>query len=174
MNAASRSVLPSRNRSRRSTASSRVKPSRGTRSLATRSMPSRSQGQKVERLNTTKQQLPVWLRSLIILQRGSDWVAFLLIAATLTVYSWTVYTQQQWTQEYRKLETLQRNERQLTTTNETIKDQLAQQAERPETGLVTPTTASRIVIPPAPQRQFLAPPTQTPESELAATTPLGY
>jgi hypothetical protein len=54
----------------------------------------------------------------MILQRGSDVITLILGIVTLTIYSWTVYTQQQWTQEYRKLGTLQRNERDLTTTNE--------------------------------------------------------
>jgi hypothetical protein len=110
----------------------------------------------------------------MILQRGSDVITLILGIVTLTIYSWTVYTQQQWTQEYRKLGTLQRNERDLTTTNEIIKDQLAQQAERPATGLVTPTTANTLLLSPAPQRPFQESPNQTPDQETLAKTPLGY
>lgn len=117
---------------------------------------------------------PIWLSSLIFLKRSSDVVTFLLVAATLTVYSWTVYTQQQWAQEYRKLETLQRNERHLTMANEGIKDQLAQQAEKPATGLVTPSQANTIFLPPAPQRQSSTTSTNTTDPEPAAKTPLGY
>lgn len=117
---------------------------------------------------------PIWLSSLIFLKRSSDVVTFLLVAATLTVYSWTVYTQQQWAQEYRKLETLQRNERHLTMANEGIKDQLAQQAEKPATGLVTPSQANTIFLPPAPQRQSSTISTKTTDPEPAAKTPLGY
>jgi Fe-S cluster biosynthesis and repair protein YggX len=117
---------------------------------------------------------PIWLSSLIFLQRSSDVITFLLVAATLTVYSWTVYTQQQWAQEYRKLETLQRNERHLTMANEGIKDQLAQQAEKPATGLVTPSQANTIFLPPAPQRQSFTTSTNTTDPEPAAKTPLGY
>jgi hypothetical protein len=110
----------------------------------------------------------------MFLQRISDLTTFVLVAATLTVYSWTVYTQQQWTREYRKLETLQRHERDITATNEVIKDKLAQQAERPATGLVTPTPANAIFLPPAPVRQSLTPSTQPSAPEPAAKTPLGY
>lgn len=153
---------------------SRVMPSNAARVSRVSPLPLKPQRQKVERLHSSRQLLPAWLQVLVVLQRGSDWITFFLIATTLTIYSWTVYTQQQWAQEYRKLETLQRNERQLTTTNEVIKDQLAQQAERPATGLVNPSTANTILLPPAPERQLTTPPTQIPHSEPVATTPLGY
>ncbi|NEQ21691.1 MAG: hypothetical protein F6K28_21245 [Microcoleus sp. SIO2G3] len=138
------------------------------------SVSSRSTGKKVEKLKTSRQQTPIWLSSLLFLQRSSDLVTFILVGTTLTIYSWTVYTQQQWTKEYRKLETLQRHERQLTTTNAVIQDQLAQQAENPATGLVTPTPGNTIFLPPAPQRQAQTAPTPTTEPESKATTPLGY
>ena len=117
---------------------------------------------------------PSWLSLLLFLQRSSDIITFLLIAATLTIYSWTVYTQQQWTREYRKLQTLQRQERQMTTANATLKDQLAQQAENVATGLVTPTPANTIFLPPAPQRSSHTTPTKVPDSQSSARTPLGY
>lgn len=117
---------------------------------------------------------PSWLSLLLFLQRSSDIITFLLIAATLTIYSWTVYTQQQWTKEYRKLQSLQRQERQMTTANATLKDQLAQQAENLATGLVTPTPANTIFLPPAPQRSFHTAPTKTADSQPSARTPLGY
>lgn len=176
MNAASRSVLlqphPSRKTSRKPQGS-QVKSSQAPRSSASKTISPRATGQKVHRINTSGN-LPNWLRSLIILQRCSDLITFLLFAGIITVYSWTVYTQQQWTQEYRKLETLQRNERNLTTANESLKNELAQQAESPATGLVTPNTANTILLPPAPQRQFVAPPSHTYKSDSPVKTPLGY
>jgi len=173
MNAVPRSVLPQRHQPRRQAANSKGTRSRATLS-STVSVPSRNTGKKVEKLNTSRQKTPIWLSSLLFLQRSSDVVTFILVATTLTIYSWTVYTQQQWTKEYRKLETLQRHERQLTTTNAVIKDQLAQQAENPATGLVTPTAGNTIFLPPAPQRQAQTIPTSTAEPESKATTPLGY
>jgi hypothetical protein len=175
MNAVPRSVFPAQHpRSRRPAASSRVMRSRAALSSTVTSMPSRTAGQKIERLNVAQRPTPIWLSSLLLLKRSSDVITFLLVAATLTVYSWTVYTQQQWSREYRKLDNLQRNERQLTTANAVFKDQLAQQAESPSTGLVTPTPANTIFLPPAPQRQSHSAPTKTADPEPVAKTPLGY
>jgi len=174
MNAVPRSVPPQQRRQRRPAANSRVMQSRVALSSKVTSLPSRVAGQKVEKLNTAPQSTPAWLSPLLFLQRSSDIVTFVLVASTLTLYAWTVYTQQQWAQEYGKLESLQREERQLTTTNEVLKNQLAQQAEKPSTGLVTPTPAKKIFLQPAPQRQPLSAPTKTVDPELPSKAPLGY
>lgn len=171
MNAVSRSVPIQRHPSRQVPVHTRRRVSRAN---PVSPLASRSNRHNVEKLNTVRKRTPGWLRSLIILQRGSDIITLILGVVTLMIYSWTVYTQQQWTQEYRKLGILQRNERDLTTTNEIIKDQLAQQAERPATGLVTPNTANTIYLSPAPQRPFQASPNQKPDPETLAKTPLGY
>lgn len=176
MNAAQRSVLPQRRRSRRSAANSGVTQSKVAHSSTVTSMPSRTAEQKVEKLNVSQYAKPVWLSSLLVLQRGSDLMAFLLVAATLGLYSWTVYTQQQWSQEYSKWQKLQREERQLTTANAVMKDQLAQQAEKPGTGLVPPSQAKEkaIYLQSAPQRPFHQSPSQSTDPEPAAKAPLGY
>lgn len=174
MNAAQRSALPQPRRSRRSATHSRPTQPKVTLSASVTRMPSKTAAPKVEKLNVSQQPKPIWLSSLLVLQRGSDVMAFFLVATTLTIYSWTVYTQQQWTQEYRKLEALQRQERQLTTANAVMKDQLAQQAERPATGLVTPSQANTIYLPSAPQRPFNASSTRSADPEPAGKTPLGY
>lgn len=171
MNAASRSVPIQRHRSRHTSVNDKVSSSRSNRVSP---LVSRTMGQNVQRLSTSRERTPGWLRSLMILQRGSDIITLIIGISTLIIYSWTVYTQQQWTQEYRKLGTLQRNERDLTTTNEIIKDHLAQQAESPGTGLVTPTAANTLWLTPAPQRQFREPQHQKSQNETLAKTPLGY
>lgn len=179
MNAAPRSVLPQR-RSQRLATNPRVTRSKAALSSTVTSLPSsKMAGQNADpnRFATatlSQRQTPVWLRSLLLLQRSSDLITFLLVATTLTIYSWTVYTQQQWAKAYRELETLQRHERHLTTANEVFKDQLAQQAESPATGLVKPTHANTIVLKPAPQRQSYTAPTQTADAKPTATAPLGY
>ncbi|HEY9611477.1 hypothetical protein [Allocoleopsis sp.] len=137
-------------------------------------MPSRTAAQKVEKLNVSQRPKPIWLSSLLVLQRGSDLMAFLLVAATLGLYSWTVYTQQQWSQEYSKWQKLQREERQLTTADAVMKDKLAQQAERPGTGLVPPSQANTIYLPSAPQRPLHQSPTQSTDPEPAAKGVFGY
>lgn len=175
MNAVPRSVVPpQRHRSRRPAADSRVTRSRAALSLTVTSLPSSSAGQKVEKLNASQRVTPPWVSSLLFVKRSSDVITFLLVAATLSIYSWTVYTQQQWSQEYRNLDKLRRQERQMATADAMIKNQLAQQAESPAMGLVNPTQANTIVLPPAPQRPVHTAPTKTTESEPVATTPLGY
>ncbi len=133
-----------------------------------------SYGAAPQTLKLSQQLTPRWLSSLLFVKRSSDVVTFLLVTTTLTIYAWTVYTQQQWTRDYRKLETLQRQERQLTTANAVMKNQLAQQAEKPATGLVSPRQANAIFLPPAPQRQSSTAPTQTSDPEPVAKSPLGY
>lgn len=93
--------------------------------------------QNVRQLPSPSRRLPAELRSLQAVQKISSAIAFCLVASTLGVYAWSVCIPRLWSQEYRRLETLQRNERHLTAMGETIKNQLAQQAERPETGLAS-------------------------------------
>lgn len=119
--------------------------------------------------------MPLWLRLLVQVQRGSLVVAFILVTATLIVYGSTVYTQQLWSKEYRKLKTLTRNEREMIATNEGLKNQLALQAGRPGSGLVPQTPDSTIFLQPALQRQALSPsPSSLPKAEVAPNIPLGY
>lgn len=121
--------------------------------------------------------LPVWLERLLKLQRRSCVVTFLLAGATLAVYGGTVYTQQLWNREYRQLETLQLQERQLTAASEVFKNQLADQAEQQDTGLV-PATPNNNLFLEAPQREKASStsaiaPKPTPSSQISPT-PLGY
>ncbi len=103
---------------------------------------------------------PLWLRWLIHLQKGSAIVAIGLGIAVSIAYCSTVYIQQLWAKEYRTLKQLERNQRQMTTVKEVLKDQMAQQAEAPETGM------SQL----SPQRLIFVPPAPTP-SPPAASTP---
>jgi hypothetical protein len=69
---------------------------------------------------------PVWLLRLYASHRYSSVVTFLLVASALVVYGWTVYSQELWGQGYRRLQNLQLYERQLTTTNATLKNKMAE------------------------------------------------
>jgi hypothetical protein len=112
-----------------------------------------------------------WLRYLLVIQRGTSVLCFLLVVALLSVYTWTVYTQQLWTREYRKLESLQRQERQMTAANEVLKNSLADSAERPESGLLPTSVGNSIFVNPAPQRRLIPAKTvEVPEPK----KPLGY
>jgi hypothetical protein len=92
---------------------------------------------------------PLWLLRLHTIHRNSSIAAFLLVATTLVVYGWTVYSQELWSQAYHKLQNLQRQDRQLTTTNEVLQNKMAVEGEKPSTGLVAPTPARAIFINPA-------------------------
>ncbi len=119
---------------------------------------------------------PLWLLRLYTFHRYSSVVAFLLVASTLAVYAWTVYSQELWGQSYRRLQNLQRHERLLTTTNATLKNKMANEAEQPTAGLVSPTPEGMIFLPPASQSPKPALPNTTPNSERQPQTPspLGY
>ncbi|AVH72615.1 hypothetical protein [Nostoc sp. 'Lobaria pulmonaria (5183) cyanobiont'] len=119
---------------------------------------------------------PLWLLRLYTFHRYSSVVAFLLVASTLAVYAWTVYSQELWGQSYRRLQNLQRHERLLTTTNATLKNKMANEAEQPTAGLVSPTPEGVIFLPPASQSPKPASPNTTPNSEKQPQTlsPLGY
>lgn len=121
----------------------------------------------------TQPGVPLWLRALTVAQRTSTVVTFSLIASTLAVYGWTVYSQQLWGTEYHRLEALQRQERQLTAANEVLKDQMAQEAEDPASGLLIPDPTHAIFLQPAPTTEP-APVQAAPAPKPLQTAPLGY
>lgn len=120
--------------------------------------------------------LPVWLLRFCAFHRYSSGVAFLLVAASLVVYGWTVYSQELWSQGYRRLQSLQRQERQLTTTNATLTNKMAQEAEQPAAGLALPTPDRTIFLPPASVSPNSTATQTTPdlEPQQQTTSPLGY
>ncbi|QIR37866.1 hypothetical protein HCG51_14865 [Tolypothrix sp. PCC 7910] len=120
--------------------------------------------------------LPVWLLRFYTLHRYSSVVTFLLVATTLMVYGWTVYSQELWSQGYRRLQSLQRHERQLTTTNATLTNKMAQEAEQPTAGFVSPTPARTIFLPPANNNPNSTPTETTSnlQTQPPTSSPLGY
>jgi len=119
---------------------------------------------------------PLWLLHLYTIHRHSSVVAFLFVTVTLVIYGWTVYSQQLWTQAYRQLQNLQHHERQLTTTNEVLKEKMAQEAQRPAAGLVPPTPTGTIFVPTAPLGPNPVSPNTTSNAEIPQQTanPVGY
>lgn len=123
---------------------------------------------------------PLWLRSLQGLHRTSVAVTFLLLSATLTVYGFSVYEQQRWSEEYQKLEALRRSEQQLHAVNEVLKHQIATAAENPDSGLAPQHPEDMIFLQPSPERP--APPAAesapnrglAPGHKSGADAPLGY
>jgi hypothetical protein len=129
-----------------------IKSSRDARSISE---------QKIKPLPLRTRQLSQRARSLLALQKISSGIAFCLVVSALGVYAWSVCIPRLWSQESRKLETLQRHERHLTAMSESLKNQLAQQAERPETGLAKLNPAQVI---------FLSPSSELPLSQPQKTT----
>ncbi|HYW21405.1 MAG TPA: hypothetical protein VE956_19315 [Nodularia sp. (in: cyanobacteria)] len=121
---------------------------------------------------------PFWLLRLYTSQRYSSVLTFLLVTATLFLYGWTVYSQELWSQGYNRLQNLQLYERQLTTTNATLKNKMAEEAEQEAAGLVSPTPARTIFLPTAspsnhsdPTRLSTQPNLETQQN---SASPLGY
>lgn len=126
-----------------------------------------------------RQWQPMWLRSLLRVERASSAVVVLLLGGALTLYGLTVYGEQRWSQEYQKLETLRRGEQQLSAASEVLKHQLAKEAENPETGLAPQKPADTIFLQPVQERRspvVVAPNSEEPalKNRSGVPTPLGY
>ncbi|VXD13858.1 conserved hypothetical protein [Planktothrix serta PCC 8927] len=143
------------------------------------SSPSPQSSKSVVKVLPKPQPQPLWLSSMMVLQRVSSVFTSLIIGSTLTVYGLTVYRESSWTQEYPRLEQLRLQEQQLRATQEVLKNQIAIAADEPTTGLVVPQPSDMIYVEPAAPRpeQSVAP---TPLLELnhspnpEADKPLGY
>lgn len=117
--------------------------------------------------------VPAWLSTLTVLQRGSTLMTFILVAGVLAVYGCSVYSQRAWSQDHRQLSHLQRQERELIAASETRKQQIAQEAESPQAGLVRQVPANTVFLRPEPLRPARRSQPQQP-SLRAAGSPLGY
>ncbi len=92
--------------------------------------------------------LPQNLQLLSLLQKGSFCLALFSMLASVGLYSSTVRIPELWSQEYRNLEDLQRQERELTAINEKIKYQIAHEASR-DSRLSISTPESAVFVSPA-------------------------
>ena len=108
------------------------------------------------------------------MQRTSSAFTLALVIGLLVVYGWTVYTQQRWGRAYSRMEALQKQERQLMAANEVIKNQMAKQAETPDSGLVLPEPGNTIFLTPAPERPPVTPEVNLPPPQPIPARPLGY
>lgn len=101
--------------------------------------------QEVKRIPQPKQ-LPLELKLLVFLQKSSSICSLLLVTVTLAIFGLTVRIPEKWNTEYRRLTTLQRQERQLTTTNEIQKSELLRQKENQNNSLVYPTPEQALFL----------------------------
>ena len=136
---------------------------------------SKSPANKAEKLPIKRKGIPLWLRSLVLLQKSTSLLLFLAVGATVTVYSWKEQVETEWSKEYKQLNTLLQEERELTATNEILKNQIANQAEKEETGLAPLTPTKNIFLEPVPYIHQEAEVTATATKKLPpSNTPLGY
>ncbi|BAZ14193.1 hypothetical protein NIES4071_60330 [Calothrix sp. NIES-4071] len=133
-----------------------------------------SSGQEIPIMPRAAETMPAWLLRLCSLQRYTSVLSFLLVVATLIAYGYTVYSQQLWSKLYRNLQELQRNERQLTITNNALKSKIAAEAENKSTGLVSPSPASQLFIDAAPDSKPDTSSTVVNTIPQQNSTPIGY
>lgn len=119
--------------------------------------------------------VPVWLRSLLTVQRRAKILFGGIFGLSLVVYGYTVYTQDLWKQQHGQLTRLQIQERQQGAMNENLKHQMAVAAEQPLNGLENPDPQKMIFITGAPQRPTKLPPAaSSPKPVTESKPPLGY
>lgn len=127
--------------------------------------------------------LPRPIQRLKRLQRWSAIVAIVSISLAVLVYGQTVQLQNAWSMDYRKLQNLQRQERDLRVALEVLKDQVARQAEAADSTMQSPDPKQLIFLKPTgeaatTERSPNAPPAIPPVTgaERAATDPkpIGY
>ncbi|MEI6430300.1 MAG: hypothetical protein WCO45_18245 [Pseudanabaena sp. ELA607] len=113
---------------------------------------------------------PLWLKALMAAQNLSIAATILLTASVFGIYGWTVYAQDQWNQQYKKLEHLKRQERQLTTAEEALDNNLIRSVQQQPGDLVRERPEQSIFLPAAPLRPKRdTPPTNTTEAMRPAT-----
>jgi len=135
---------------------------------------SRSRNQKAIPVMPDGSKVPTWLMRWNSLHRHTAVITFLLVSATLVVYGWTVYSQHLWSRSYQKLQDLQRDERQLTKHDEILKNKMAQEAEKPHSGLVSPTPANTIFLEETPPSSSNKIDSETLETETQPSNVVGY
>lgn len=129
-------------------------------------------GKQIAPTSWRSRPVPIWFLHLCCWQRRFGIATYLLIFGMLVAYSSTVYLQQKWHQEFYKLKSLQLYERQLTTTNEVLKNQLALEAEQLSTGLIPPNPEDAIILQASSSKSDRA--FSKPETQLKIDIPSGY
>jgi hypothetical protein len=117
---------------------------------------------------------PAWLKSLLTIQRGSSILFGSVLGLSVIVYGYTASTQGAWKTQHKQLKRFQAQEQQQAVMNENLKQEMAQTAEQPASGLVDPSPDRLVFIPSAPQRPAKSLPTPPSQSPPKSKLPLGY
>lgn len=115
---------------------------------------------------------------LVLAQQGSFLCASTITAIALTLYGWTVYSQQRWSNEYDRFWQLQHHEQQLETMTGAMEAQTLQQPTQQssgETTLMQPIRPEDVVeLVPAPPRPAIPESTTTTAPTWTVPQPIGY
>jgi len=111
-----------------------------------------------------------WLRWFTI---GTTWLTAGTVVSTLVLYGLSVSLNRQLTETTAQLNQLERQEHRLTTANEVLKHHLAEQAQRPQVGLMPPDPEQVLFLTPAPQRS-VDPPQAKRSAQDGPLFPMGY
>jgi hypothetical protein len=136
-----------------------------------------SSRRKVSRLpeQLSNQSSPAWLKLLLVVQRISITSTILMTTAVFGTYSYTVYAQKLWNEQYHKLEDLKRDERQLTATEAMVSDNIVSNVEKSPGQLTREKPGQTLFIRGESPRPSLAgndPDLETAETDVSQ--PLGY
>lgn len=139
--------------------------------LVTTSPSQHSQSSTVHQLPENRLR-PLWLQLLLNVQHGSSVIMAALAFGVLVAYVQTVQTQQQWGRAYRRLEVLQRQERQLLAAGALLQEQLDRPSNSLTKGLEPLTLSQAIFIKPLPMQSSVAIPPKS--SAPPDDVPLAY
>ena len=115
--------------------------------------PKPNKNRNVKRLPRTNSfPLPLWLRVLMTTQKLSIAATVILTISVFAIYGWTVYAQEQWNQQFKKLEQLQRQERQLTNAAGSFDNEMLQSIQKKPGDLVRESPEKSIFLQAAPLR----------------------
>ena len=124
-----------------------------SRQSKTNKSANKNPNRNVKRLpRTSGLPLPLWLRVLMSTQKLSIAVTVLLTVSVFAIYGWTVYAQEQWNQQYKKLEQLKRQERQLTSAEGSFDNNLLRSVQNKPGDLVRERPEQSIFLQAAPLR----------------------
>ncbi len=103
---------------------------------------------------------PWLLQAATVIQRGALGMAVVAVVGAASVYGLLVRSQQAWSREYTRFESLQRQERDLMLTTEALKDHLARQSAMPDSSMQPPSPENTVFLERPPES--LVPPEDRP------------
>jgi hypothetical protein len=122
----------------------------------------------------TPQAAPVWLRSLLTMQKSAMVLCGIVFGLSSIVYGYTVQTQGTWRSQHGQWNRLESQGRKQSVITENIKQKLAETAADEKSGLVAPKPEQIVFIPSAPQRPVKSLPPAQSQTMPAAKISAGY